>query len=72
MNLPLKSNLSSISLPAQDGFPVAFASRCPAAIYSRPDQPGVLHLVAEKEALLSEMREELDCLHPWLSRSVRN
>ena len=49
---------------SQDGFPVAFASRCPAAIYSRVDQPGVLHLVAENEALLDEMRKELDRLQP--------
>ena len=54
-----------VNFPAsQDGFPVAFASRCPAAIYSRVDQPGVLHLVAENEALLSEMRKELDCFQP--------
>ena len=37
---------------AVDGFPVAFASRCPAAIYSTPGQPGLLHLVAETELLL--------------------
>jgi len=52
-----------VNFPAsQDGFPVAFANRCPAAIYSRVDQPGVLHLVAESEALLSEMRKELESL----------
>ena len=44
---------------ADDGFPVAFASRCPAAIYTRPEQPGVLHLVAENKLLLDEMRAEL-------------
>jgi len=44
---------------AVDGFPVAFASRCPAAIYSKAGQSGVLHLVAETESLLSEMHEEL-------------
>ena len=49
---------------SQDGFPVAFANRCPAAIYSREDQPGVLHLVAENEALLDEMRKDLDHLQP--------
>ena len=47
---------------AHDGYPVAFASRCPALIYSRPEQPGVLHLVAENEALLDEMRQELENL----------
>jgi anthranilate synthase component 1 len=45
--------------PANDGFPVAFASRCPAVIYSVADQPGVLHLVAETESLLQQMRNEL-------------
>ena len=49
---------------AHDGFPVAFASRCPAVVYSRPDQPGILHLVAENEALLVEMRNELENLPP--------
>ena len=44
---------------ADDEFPVAFASRCPAVIYARPKQPGILHLVAETEALLDEMRNEL-------------
>ena len=44
---------------AVDGFPVAFASRCPAAIYSTPGQPGLLHLVAETELLLKEMHAEL-------------
>jgi len=50
--------------PANDGFPVAFANRCNAVIYSRPSQPGIMHLVAENEALLNEMREELESLHP--------
>ncbi len=45
---------------ADDGFPVAFASRCPAAVYSRPEQPGLLHLVAETEELLEEMRDEIE------------
>jgi anthranilate synthase component 1 len=44
---------------ASDGFPIAFASRCPAAIYACPDKPGTLNLVAETSALLNEMREEL-------------
>ncbi len=48
---------------ACDGFPIAFASRCPAAVYTRPEQPGVLHLVAETETLLNEMRNELGNLH---------
>jgi len=47
---------------AQDGFPVAFACRCPAVIYTRPTQPGCLHLVAESEDLLDEMRDELETL----------
>jgi anthranilate synthase component 1 len=50
--------------PADDGFPVAFASRCPAAIYSRPDQPGLLHLLAEDTDMLDEMRREIMGLHP--------
>jgi len=45
---------------ATDGFPVAFASRCPAAIYSAPGQPGVLRLVAETQALLDTMCGELE------------
>ncbi len=45
--------------PASDGFPVAFASRCPAVIYTRPEQPGLLYLLAENETLLEEMRREL-------------
>ena len=47
---------------AHDGFPVAIASRCPAVIYTRPGQPGRLHLVAETKALLDEMRAELENL----------
>jgi anthranilate synthase component 1 len=50
--------------PANDGFPVAFANRCNAAMYSKPDQPGILHLVAENEDLLNEMRNELEDLKP--------
>ena len=49
---------------ARDGFPVAFATRCNAVIYSRPDQPGIMHLVAENETLLNEMCNELENLHP--------
>ena len=44
---------------ATDGFPVAFASRCPAVVYSRPGHPGVLHLVAESQSLLDAMCSEL-------------
>ena len=44
---------------ADDGFPVAFASRCPGVVYSRLSQPGVLQLVAETEALLDEMHFEI-------------
>ena len=44
---------------ARDGLPVAFASRCPAAVYACPDQPGKLQLVAETADLLNEMRDEL-------------
>ena len=47
---------------ARDGFPIAFASRCPAAVYACPSQPGVLSLVAETAELLSEMRDELSGL----------
>ena len=47
---------------AGDGFPVAFASRCPAVIYSRPEQPGLLHLVAENKILLDGMSAELENL----------
>jgi anthranilate synthase component 1 len=49
---------------AEDDFPVAFASRCPAAVYTRPDQPGKLHLVAESGQLLEQMRDELTRLEP--------
>ncbi len=53
----------TVNFPAaDDGFPVAFASRCPAAILTRPDQPGVLQLVAEEASLLVQMREELEDL----------
>lgn len=44
---------------AEDGFPVAFASRCPGVIYSKPEETGILHLVAESELLLDEMYAEL-------------
>lgn len=52
-----------VNFPASiDGFPVAFASRCPAAIMVKHGQPGVLHLQAEDEATLMLMREELSGL----------
>ena len=55
---------SVVAFPAaDDGFPVAFASRCPAAVYAKPGQPGVLHLLAETRPLLSEMRKELGNLN---------
>jgi anthranilate synthase component 1 len=47
---------------ADDGFPVAFASRCPGAVYTHPENKGVLVLCAETEALLEEMHTELQCL----------
>ncbi len=47
---------------AGDGFPVAFATRCPGAIYTRTEQPGVLHLVAENADVLNEMQRELEGL----------
>jgi len=45
---------------ADDGFPVAFASRCSAVVYTRPEQPGILHVVAESKSLLSEVQNELE------------
>ncbi len=52
-----------VDFPAAcDGFPVAFASRCPAVIYAIPGQPGMLQLVAETGELLDEMRSELQNL----------
>ncbi len=47
---------------ADDGFPVAFASRCPGVIFTTPDQPGVLQLAAEDSVLLAQMRKEIDSL----------
>lgn len=47
---------------AGDGFPIAFASRCPGVIYNRPTEPGVLHLVAESEDLLEQMQIEIESL----------
>jgi len=50
--------------PAADGFPVAFASRCPGVVYSRPGRPGQLHIAAEDRALLRQMRQEIEDLPP--------
>ena len=33
---------------ADDGFPVAFASRCPAVILSTPDQPGMFYSCSQR------------------------
>jgi anthranilate synthase component 1 len=44
---------------ADDGFPVAFASRCPGAVYTHPENDCVLVLCAETEELLEEMHTEL-------------
>jgi len=44
---------------ATDGFPIAFASRCPAVVYAVKNQPGKLYLVAENQALLEVMCAEL-------------
>jgi anthranilate synthase component 1 len=49
---------------ATDGFPVAFASRCPGVIYSVAQQPGLIHIVAEHETLLDEMKAEVSHLVP--------
>ena len=57
-------------LPANDGFPVAFAHRCDGVIYSLPDQPGILYLVAEEESVLQEMRAEIESLHPVAEREL--
>lgn len=47
---------------ADDGFPVAFATRCPAVILTRPDQPGVLQLAAEEPAMLDLICAEIASL----------
>jgi anthranilate synthase component 1 len=57
-------------IPANDGFPTAFAHRCDAVIYSLPDQPGILHLVAEEESVLQEMRAEIENLQPVAEREL--
>lgn len=46
---------------ASDGFPIAFASRCPGVVYHSPEE-GVLHLLAETESLLKQMRNEIESL----------
>jgi anthranilate synthase component 1 len=45
-----------------DGFPVAFASRCPGVIYRDKERKNILHVLAENESLLEEMRTEIECL----------
>jgi len=54
---------------ADDGFPLAFASRCPAAVYTLSEQPGVLQLVAESKSLLDEMHQQLSQLNPHRNSS---
>jgi len=54
---------------ATDGFPVAFASRCPAAVYVDPNKPGTLHLVAESQSLLQTMCAEIENLQITASAS---
>lgn len=49
---------------ASDGFPVAFASRCPGVIYRDTEKQGQLQLVAENESLLEDMCNELMSLQP--------
>ncbi len=56
---------------ANDGFPVAFASRCPGVVYSGPDQPGVLHLVAENESMLDEMLRRIRRPVPGSRKELR-
>ena len=61
----------TVNFPAaDDGFPVAFATRCPAAIISKPDQPGVLQLLAEESVLLDEMRQQLAALPHALAETA--
>jgi anthranilate synthase component 1 len=43
-----------------DDFPIAFATRCRAAVCTRPDQPGLLHIMAENNALMNTMRREIE------------
>jgi anthranilate synthase component 1 len=47
---------------AKDEYPVAFASRCPAAVLTNHDQPGVLHLLAEDSDTLKQMQAEIEGL----------
>ena len=47
---------------AEDGFPVAFASRCPAVIFTNPEHPGKLHFLAEDAATLEQMQTEIQAL----------
>lgn len=45
--------------PSKDGFPRAFASRCPAAIISSHQRPGSLQLIAEDAFNLERMKAEI-------------
>ena len=45
---------------ADDDFPIAFATRCRAAICTRPDQPGVLQIIAEDPGLMNTIRREIE------------
>ena len=47
---------------AGDGFPVAFASRCPAVVFTSSQQAGVLQLAAESTELLEQVRKEIEAL----------
>ena len=58
--------------PATDGFPVAFASRCPAAVYANPDQSGVLYVLAETAIMLDEVCDELENLQTRTPETVFN
>ena len=45
---------------AEDDFPIAFATRCRAAICTRPDQPGLLHITAENPGLMDTICREIE------------
>ena len=58
----------TVNFPAaDDGFPIAFATRCDAVIMTSPDQPGVLQLAAEDSVLLDQVCEEITTLTPTQS-----
>jgi anthranilate synthase component 1 len=53
----------TVNFPAaDDGFPIAFATRCDAVIMTNPDQPGVLQVAAEDSLLLDQVCEEIKTL----------